>query len=94
MFRGSSSRLVGSTINDSPTSQRTRAGPGEDDDLASLVVRLLQQGGLTLKSSTESAVRHAIGDRVSKYEAALQNSEKSLAFALNKLGELEGDGGS
>ncbi len=52
---------------------------------------LLQEDGIALKSSTESTVRHAIGDRIGKFEAALKNSDNSLSFALQKLEELEGD---
>ena len=81
-------------MNDSPTMRRFRIMDGDDDDLASHVIALLKQDGGALKSSTESAVRHTIGDRIAQYEAALQNSEKSLNFALQKLGELESDTGT
>ncbi|XWW92174.1 hypothetical protein V2A60_000097 [Cordyceps javanica] len=92
-------------LDDSPTSHRYRGGGGggigggegcggddgddEADQLASLVIGLLRRDGVAIRGSTESAIRHAIGDRVAKYDAALMNAEKSLSFAHEKLDGLE-----
>ncbi len=74
-----------------PMARRLVHADSGDGDLASFVMRLLQQDNIALKSSTESTIRHAIGDRIGKYEAALKNSDNSLTFAFQKLEELEGD---
>ncbi|OAA34106.1 hypothetical protein BBO_09329 [Beauveria brongniartii RCEF 3172] len=80
-----------SSVNDSPTARRFAHVDSSDDDLASVIIHLLKQEGIGLRSSTESLVRHAIGSHVGKHEAALKNSNDSLAFALQKLDELESD---
>jgi hypothetical protein len=75
----------------SPTPYRFRAD--ETGDLPSLIFGLLQKDGIVLKSSTESAIRHLVGDRLAGYEAKLQNSAESLEMAFKKLDELEKGGG-
>ncbi|KAK8143151.1 hypothetical protein G3M48_007632 [Beauveria asiatica] len=80
-----------SSVHDSPTTRRFAHVDSSDDDLASVVIHLLKQEGIGLRSSTESLVRHVIGSHVGKHEAALKNSNDSLAFALQKLDELESD---
>ncbi|PQK11399.1 hypothetical protein BB8028_0003g00250 [Beauveria bassiana] len=80
-----------SSVNDSPTARRFAHVDTSDDDLASVVIHVLKQEGIVLRSSTESLVRHAIGSHVGKHEAALKNSNDSLAFALQRLDELESD---
>lgn len=79
-------------LDDTPTRHRFRAD--EDGDLSSLIFGLLQKDGIVLRSSTESAIRHVIGDRISGYEAKLQNSGESLDNAFKKIDELEKGGGS
>lgn len=91
LFGGAGRVGRASSVNDSPTARRFAHVDSGDDDLACLVIHLLEQEGIALKSSTESLVRHAIGSRVGKYEAALKNSKDSLAFALQKLDELESE---
>lgn len=74
-----------------PTPYRFRAD--ENGGLSSLTFSLLQKDGIVLKSSTESAIRHVIGEWLAGYEAMLQNSAESLEMAFKKLDELErGDG--
>lgn len=77
-------------LNESPSASRF-ANPdgGSDDDLAKAVVELLREEGIVLKRSTESRLRHAIGDRVAQHGAALENADISLEFAYQKLRELE-----
>jgi len=77
---------------DTPTPHRFRAD--ENGDLPSLIFGLLREDGITLKSSTESAIRHMIGERLAEYKAKLQNSTESLEMAFKKLDELERAGGS
>ncbi|KAM3521619.1 hypothetical protein MY4038_008967 [Beauveria bassiana] len=94
LFGGSAARTRNLNLNDSPTSHRYRGGgegrgDEDTDELASLVIGLLRRDGVAIRSSTESAIRHTIGDRVAKYDAALLNTEKSLFFAQKKLDELE-----
>ncbi|KAF1739531.1 hypothetical protein CRV24_001466 [Beauveria bassiana] len=94
LFGGSATRTQNFSVSDSPTSHRYRGGGegrGDEDadELASLVMRLLRLDGVAIRRSTESAIRHTIGDRVAKYDAALLNAEKSLSFAQKKLDELE-----
>ena len=79
-------------LNDSPTPRRFRVDG--DEDLPSLILSLLQKDGIALKGSTESAIRHLIGDRVAGYEAKLQNSAESLEMAFQKLDDIETGGGS
>jgi len=76
---------------DTPTPHRFRAD--ENGDLPSLIFSLLQNDGIVLKNSTESAIRHVVGDRLAGYEAKLQNSAESLEMAFKKLDELENRGG-
>ncbi len=95
LFGGSATRTRNINLNDSPTPHRYRGGGegrGDEDadELASLVIGLLRRGdGVAIRGSTESAIRHTIGDRVAKYNAALLNTEKSLSFAQKKPDELE-----
>lgn len=94
LFGGSATRARNLNVNDSPTPHRYRGGAegrGAEgaDELASVVIGLLRRDGVAIRSSTESAIRHSIGDRVAKYDAALLNTEKSLSFAQKKLDELE-----
>lgn len=94
LFGGSATRTRNINLNDSPTSHRYRGGGegrGDEDadELASLVIGLLRRDGVAIRGSTESAIRHTIGDRVAKYDAALLKTEKSLSFAQKKLDELE-----
>jgi hypothetical protein len=89
---GSSRRGYLQRPDDTPTPHRFRAD--ESGDLPSLILSLLQNDGIVLKSSTESAIRHVIGDRLAGYEAKLQNSAESLEMAFKKLDELEKGGGS
>jgi len=77
---------------DTPTPYRFRAD--ENGDLPSLILSLLQNDSIVLKSSTKSAIRHVIGDRLAGYEAKLQNSAGSLELAFKKIDELEKGGGS
>ena len=77
---------------DTPTPHRFRAD--ENGDLPSLILSRLQNDGIVLKSSTKSAIRHMIGDRLAGYEAKLQNSAESLEMAFKKLDELEKGGSS
>ncbi|KAM3426054.1 hypothetical protein NHJ13734_009698 [Beauveria thailandica] len=93
-FGGSAIRTRNLNLDDSPTSHRYRGGDegrGDEDadELASMVIGLLRRDCVAIRSSTESAIRHTIGDRVAKYDAALLNTEKSLSFAQKKLDELE-----
>lgn len=94
LFGGSATRTRNVDLNDSPSS-RHNSGGGEGrgdedaDELASLVIGLLRRDCVAIRSSTESAIRHIIGDRVTKYDAALVNTERSLSFAQKRLDELE-----
>lgn len=90
---GSRVRRVAS-VSDSPTTRRFIDADGDDGDLADFVVRQLKQDGIALKISTESVIRYAIGSRIGKYEAAQNNSNDSLAHALEKLDKLESGGSS
>lgn len=94
LARSGKARRVASA-SESPSAHRfidADTDDGDEDDLASFVVELLGNEGIAMKSSTESLVRHVIAGRVGKYKAALKTSKDSLAFALEKLNELEGDG--
>ena len=77
---------------ETPTPHRFRAG--EDGDLPSTILSLLRGDGVVLKSSTESAIRYLIEDRLAVYEARLQKATESINTAYNKLDELEPGGGS
>ncbi|KGQ09546.1 hypothetical protein BBAD15_g5114 [Beauveria bassiana D1-5] len=70
---GRAGRLSG--VNDSPTAHRFVHVDSGDGDLADVVIRLLEQEGITLKSSTESLVRHAIGSRVGKNQPRRRNGK-------------------
>ena len=63
---------------------------GDADELASLVIGLVRCDGVAIRSSTESVIRHTIGDCIAKYNTVLLNTEKSLSFAQKQLDELEG----
>ena len=94
LFGGSATRTRNLDLNDSPSSHRYKGADegraDEDaDELASLVIERLRRDCITIRSSTESAIRHLIGDRVAKYDAVLGNTEKSLSFAQQRLDELE-----
>lgn len=84
---GSSRKGLPQRLEVSPTPHRFR--DDENVDLPSFIIGLLQRDGLALKSSTESEMRHVIGDRVAGYEAKLQNSAESLKMAFRKIAELE-----
>lgn len=85
LFSGGSMKSYTSRINDSPSARRRRANTADDDDLASRVIDLLRDDEIAIKPITESAIRHIIGEEISSLESKLQNSEKSLKFALEKL---------
>ncbi|KAJ6781748.1 hypothetical protein PWT90_08208 [Aphanocladium album] len=94
LFGSGAARNRSLNLSDSPTPHRYRSGGygrGDDDadELASLVLGILRRDGVAIRSSTESAIRHTIGDRVAKYDAVLLNTEKSLSFTQMKLDELE-----
>ena len=56
----------------------------KDSDLASLILDRLQEDGVAIKSSTESAIRYMIGDRVVGYRAKLVHSIESLDTEFKK----------
>lgn len=95
LFGASATRTRNLDLDDSPSSHRSRGdrevvrGDEDANELASLVIELLRRDRVAIQRSTESAIRHIIGDRVAKYDAVLVNTEKSLLFAQEKLAELE-----
>ncbi|KAF3407832.1 hypothetical protein DPV78_000267 [Talaromyces pinophilus] len=74
----------------SPTPTRFR--PNATEDIASAVLKKLQEDGLVIKSSTEVAIHCLINDKIKMYEARLQNLVENREMALQKLEELERTG--
>ncbi|KAK3346323.1 hypothetical protein B0T25DRAFT_276587 [Lasiosphaeria hispida] len=84
-------RLFMKRLDATPSPHQYRSG--EEENLTSIILGLLEADGITLKLSTEVRIRSSIQDAQVGLEARLMASKESLERVLKSMDEMEGVAG-